>query len=595
MKRWMQKRTKVNIQKMAKALNIQEATACVLANRGIATYQEALQFLQKVPMVIEKPDSMKDFKKGIQLIQKAILQEKSMVVYGDYDVDGVMSTTILYKTLKHCGGNVTYYIPHRQQEGYGLNQEIIKKFLEQGIELLITCDNGIAAIEEIALAKQLGLTVLVLDHHEPAFQMEEGEKKEILPIADAIIDPKQKDCNYPFSVFCAAGISYKFSCALMMAEKCLNKKIQRELLVLASIATVCDIVDLVGENRNIVQKGLKYSNLSGNLGLDMLLEESGLAGKTLTEYHFGFVIGPCINAVGRLESAKTAVSLFCEEDREQARNLAKKLVFLNEKRKEMTREATEEALETIYNTEINQDKVLVLFQEDIHESVAGIVAGRIKEECYKPVVVLTKGEDMAKGSARSIEGYNIFEELLACNDLFQRFGGHAMAAGLSMPQEEIPTLRKRLNDACVLTEQDMIPVIKIEKQLSFSEINITLAQEIQTISPFGKGNPKPVFGSKKIRIERFFLIGKEKNMLRMELREEKTGLRHMAIAFEGFEKFCSFIKELYPLGDCDKILKDGTCDMVIDFVYHLDINQYQGMNSVQLIVKDFRLSNKENG
>jgi single-stranded-DNA-specific exonuclease len=596
MKRWMQKRSKVNYQKMAQALNIQEATACVLANRGIFTREAAVQFLSRKPIANADTSKMKGFTKALSMVSDAIRLQKKIMIYGDYDVDGVMSTTILFQVMKKCGAQVAYYIPHRQKEGYGLNQEVIRKFKAEGIQLLITCDNGIAAIEEIALAKENQMEVLVIDHHEPAFvQMKEDEYQDILPEADAIIDPKQRECEYPFSLFCAAGLSYKFACALMKQQGVFHRDTQKEYLVLASIATVCDIVDLIGENRVIVSGGIRYSNASGNIGLNALIEEAGLLGKSLNEYHFGFVLGPCINAAGRLERADTAVRLFCETDEIAAKQIAKKVVELNQSRKEMTKQATENVLLQINSGEYQEDKVLVLYREDIHESIAGIVAGRIKEECYRPVVMITGGEQMAKGSARSIEGYNIFEALLSCRDILQRFGGHAMAAGLSMYHEDIPLLRKRLNESCQLTKEDMTPVIRIEKQLSFAEIGVTLAQELEGLAPFGKGNQIPLFGSKNILVERFYILGKENNILRMELVEEETQIRHTAISFDGFDLFCNFIKQLYPNKDYDKILKGNVCPMYIDIVYSIDINRYQGRNMVQLLLKDFRLAkHKEN-
>ncbi len=508
-----------------------------------------------------------------------------------------MSTTILFKALVQCDACVSYYIPHRQKEGYGLNCDSVQHFIDNGIELLITCDNGIAALEEIAFAKKNGVDVIVIDHHEPAFiQNENGEYKDILPKADAIIDPKQKDCYYPFSLFCAAGLSYKFACALMKQQGVFQRNIQKEYLVLAAIATVCDIVDLTGENRKIALSGIQCSDSSGNLGLETLIEEAGLLGKDLNEYHFGFVIGPCINAVGRLENANIAVELFCETDYVKAKQMAKRMVYLNQSRKEMTQYATENALLQINSGEFRGDKVLVLYREDIHESIAGIVAGRIKEKCYQPVLMITKGEQMAKGSARSIEGYNFFKELLNCRDLLQRFGGHAMAAGLSIRQEDISELRQRLNESCSLTEKDLIPVIRIEKQLFFAEIGITLADEIAKLAPFGKGNPIPLFGSKNILLERFYLMGKEGKILRMELVEEHTQIRHTGISFDGYDLLCNFIKQLYPEKDCDKILKGNMCPMNLDIVYTIEINRYQGRNTVQLMIKDFRIAKyKENG
>lgn len=590
MKRWLLKRTKVDTALMAKDLGVRQATATVLANRELYAKKEARDFLYGGEGAFGNPAEMKDLLKGVSLIAQAIQNGKKIAVYGDYDVDGVMSTSILYQTILRCGGTAVFYVPHRQKEGYGLNLKAVEDLAAEGVDVLFTCDNGIAALQEIALAKEKGMTVVVLDHHEPGFTGIGEERRDILPNADAIIDPKQRDCPYGFKHMCAGGLSYKFA-KVLLEEFCIaDTALEKQLVSFAAIATVCDIVDLLGENRAIVQKGLPEVQNTENVGLRVLKEEAGLADKTITDYHIGFIIGPCINATGRLESGRQAVELFCSREETEARAKAKKLVELNEERKQLTEEAAQRADLALQESNALQDRVLVLYDPTIHESIAGIVAGRIKDKYYHPTILITGSEDGAKGSGRSIEGYHLFEALFANRELFTRFGGHAMAAGLSLPVENIEILRQRLNEQCRLTEAQMIPVLRIEKALSFAEIDLGLAKELKALAPFGKGNPAPLFGSKGIQADRIDLIGKEKNILRMTLSEPKSGTRLAAISFDGYDLLCQLLKELYPTEDCDKIILSGQLPCLLDIVYSIEINTYRGRSSVQLLLKDFRFA-----
>lgn len=588
MKRWMMRRTPVGTAKMCEEMGIAAATACALSHRGIVDAEKAEKFLN--PNLSDLYDGylMKDMEKGLELVENAIKQGKKIAVYGDYDVDGVMSSTILTKTIKHCGGNVIYYVPHRKEEGYGLNTDAVAHLAKEGVELLFTCDNGIAAAKEVAYAKERGMKVLLLDHHEPPFaEGRDGNFRDVLPDADAIINPKQRKCTYSFNLLCAAGISYKFSCLLLQRFGIFDMILEKELLSFAAVATVCDIVDLLEENRILVQVGLKEIQHTTNIGLRVLLEETGLGEKPITEYHLGFVIGPCINATGRLEGAELAVELFCAEEEGKAREIAKHLVVLNEERKKMTEEAAER-MEQLVEKQEQKQKVLVLYDTKTDESIAGIVAGRIKDKYYRPVILLTDGKEGAKGSARSIPPYHIFESLFACKELFTRFGGHAMAAGLSLPHENIPILKKQLNDACTLTEEDMTPIMRLEKQLGFGEINLHLAKELQMLAPFGKGNPAPLFASKGIWVKRLDLIGKRRDMLRMTLMEGTTGKLLTGISFDGYGTLLEILKRLYPEENCDTIIKGGQLPMALDIVYRVEVNTYNGMESVQLMIQDFR-------
>lgn len=590
MKRWLMKRTKVNTAAMAKDLGIRQATATVLANRELYSKKEAWDFLYGGEGAFGDPAQMKDLHKGIYLIADAIQKGKKIAIYGDYDVDGVMSTSILYQTITRCGGKAVFYLPHRQKEGYGLNLQAVESLSAEGVEVLFTCDNGIAALQEIALAKEKGMTVVVLDHHEPGFTGIGEERRDILPKADAIIDPKQRDCGYPFKQMCAGGLAYKFA-RLLLQEFCIqDEKLEKQLVSFGAIATVCDIVDLLGENRAIVRKGLPEIQKTENIGLRVLIEEAGLSDKVISDYHIGFILGPCINATGRLESGRQAVELFCTEEEKKARELAKHLVQLNEERKQLTEEAAERADIALQESGALGDKVFVLYDPQIHESIAGIVAGRIKDKYYHPTILITGSEEGAKGSGRSIEGYHLFEALFANRDLFTRFGGHAMAAGLSLPVENIDILRQRLNENCPLTEQQMIPLLRIEKALSFAEIDLGLAKELKALAPFGKGNPSPLFGSKGIHVDRLDLIGKNKDILRLTLSEPNSGIRHGAISFDGYEQLRELLKELYPTEDCDKIIRSGQLPKLLDIVYSVEMNTYNGRSSVQLQIKDFRFA-----
>ncbi|MDO4530605.1 MAG: single-stranded-DNA-specific exonuclease RecJ [Bacillota bacterium] len=590
MKRWLLKQTKVNTAVMAQELGIRQATATVLANRGMHSRKEAREFLFGGEDAFGDPATMKDLLKGVSLIAEAIRQGKKITVYGDYDVDGVSSTTILYLTILRCGGKVSFYLPHRQKEGYGLNLRAVEDLSAEGTEVLFTCDNGISALQESAYAGEKGMTVVILDHHEPGFTGVGEERKDILPEADAIIDPKQKDCPYGFKHMCAGGLSYKFAGLLLQECGIQDERLEKQLVSFAAIATICDIVDLVGENRAIVKKGLEEIQKTENTGLRVLIEEAGLSQKTITDYHIGFVIGPCINAAGRLESSRLAVEMFCTEDETEARKRAKQLTEMNEERKRLTEEAALRADDALQAEGALQDKVLVLYDPMIHESIAGIVAGRIKDKYYHPTILITGGEDGAKGSGRSIEGYHIFEALFENRDLFSRFGGHAMAAGLSLPVENIPLLRQRLNAQCRLTEAEMIPLLRLDKALSFSEIDLSLAKEIKSLTPFGKGNPSPLFGSKGIHVDRLDLIGRGQNYLRLTLSEPKSGIRHSAISFDGYEQLKNMLKELYPEEECDKMIQSGNLPRLWDIVYSLDVNTYNGRSRVQLLIKDFRFA-----
>lgn len=591
MAKWVLKRSRLDINTIAKNLNVHKATATILEHRGIKSQEEAIKFLKGQEIDQQSIYKMKDGKKAIDFMVQAVKENKKIVVYGDYDVDGVTSTTILYKTLKAIGGNASYYLPHRQEEGYGLNLQAVRKLHEEGFQVIMTCDNGIASLGEIELANELSVEVVILDHHEPAFVEKNGKRKDILPSAIAIVDPKRDDCDYEFPFLCAGGISYYFALAILKEFGIKDADLEKELLVFATIATICDIVDLLGENRSIVKLGLKEIVKTNNLGLQALVKANNIEIEDIVEYHIGFVIGPCINATGRLKSGNRAVDLFVTQNKEEAKDIAEELVELNVERKEITSEGVKRIMEQVEQNE-ELDKVIIVYDEETHESVAGIIAGRIKDKYNHPTIVITKSEDGAKGSGRSIEGYHLFEAMFQHKELFTKFGGHAMAAGFSLDEENIPLLREKLNGDCNLKDEDFTSVYHINKILDFDEISLNLEKEISWFAPFGKENPKPLFASQNILIQRLFLMGKNKDMLKFTLKDEKNGNLMTGISFDGYNSFVDMLKELYNEEICGKMLSDGKINERIDLVYTVEKNTYQGNSSVQLMIKDFRLSKK---
>lgn len=590
MAKWLLKRNKADISLMSKALGISEPVADILANRGIGSVKSGRTFLDCPVSDMYDPYLFKDMEKGIAVISEAVKNKNKITVYGDYDVDGVMSITILLRSLKALGAEVSYYVPHRQTEGYGLNEEAVKKIYEGGTKVLLTCDNGISAVKEIELARRLGMKTVIIDHHEPGFITDtDGNSIEILPDADAVIDHKRKDCTYPYKNLCAAAISYKFAKALFEFNG-RQFYINDEMLIFAAIATVCDIVELMDENRIIVKNGLLLMNKKiDNTGLKAIISAAGIMIGGITEYHLGFIIGPSVNSAGRLESASEAVELFKETDPAKAEALAQNLVSLNTMRKNMTEKAAAEIISSVENGSFKNDRVLVLYSPSAHESVAGIVASRVKEQFNKPVIIITDSGDTAKGSARSIEGYNIFEELNKNRGLFVKFGGHAMAAGLSLEKKNIDILRERLNSDCPITDDMLEKKLRIERKLSFEDIDMDLAKELRGLAPFGKGNPKPLFGSLDVTAQRVQLMGKNKNIVKFTVSDNSCGKSFYAIGFDIYEKYLSDIKHLYGDSVCCKILNGESVSHKMDMVYSIDINSFNSRETVQLLVQDIRL------
>ena len=584
--RWMLKTSKEDIEKLAKLSGMSKTICKILVNRGVKTPEDIVKFMEPKLKDLVKPMLMKHMQKGINIIQSAIKSNKKIVVYGDYDADGVTSTVILYKALTKCGAKCSYCIPDRETEGYGMNSSRISKLKAEGFEVIITCDNGIAALGEIAFAKELGFTVVVTDHHEPVFvDNEVGNREYSIPNADAVIDPKQNDCSYPFKNLCGAGIALKFAEELFKIYS-IEENDLLELFQYAAIGTICDIVDLKGENRVIVKYGLDLINSTQNKGLKALIEENGLLGKKLAAYHIGYVLGPCINATGRLDTASLSVELLLEGDNDKALELAHKLRELNSTRQEMTIQSVEAVKSKIEKSEYKNDKVLVVYDESVHESIAGIVAGKIKEMYHVPTIVITKGKDMAKGSGRSIEGYNLFEELLKCSQLLSKFGGHAMAAGLSIEKEKIDELRSLLNKNCSLTSEQLIPKILIDEAFPLSKVSTQFIRELEKLEPFGKGNPSPVLAQKNVEVEKIRIIGKDKGTLKFTFKDKDSRIRIDALGFGQAQIFQEMLQEKYR-SKAEAILNDPSI-LRLDIVFHPSLNEYQGNVTAQLKLINFR-------
>ncbi|MDR1532053.1 MAG: single-stranded-DNA-specific exonuclease RecJ [Clostridiales bacterium] len=593
MSKWLVEKQEADIGLMTKVLKIHPVLAQAMVNRGVRTKNNSLRYLHPSPAFMHDPGAMKDLPKAVEIALASARSFEKIAVYGDYDVDGVTATVILYKILKKFGADVTYYIPHREDEGYGLNSGAVRDLRESEVDLIIACDNGIAAHEEVREAKELGLKVVVLDHHEPSFLEDNGLRRDVLPPADAVVDPKQRDCTYPFKLLSAAGIAYKFA-ELFCRTADIPFDESDEFMVFAMLATFCDIVDLLDENRIIVKTGLDILNRNKhiNLGLGMLIDEKGFAEKQITEYVVGFILGPCINATGRLERATLAVELFLCGDPDQARTQARKLAELNEERKSMTSAAVTRVLGGLKSDIPN---VIVVYDEEVHESIAGIVAGRIKETLCRPTIVLTRGVDCVKGSARSIEGYNIFSELYRCRKLFLRFGGHPMAAGMSLRRDNIEPLRRALNENFTLQPEDLIPEIKIDEELSLRDATYELADALRVMGPFGKGNKSPLFLTRGLAPEQLKVYD-DKNMLTFAFPVPDSPRLIRAVGFGLLDKFQEQVRGLYDAYEANKILNGvlRSAGLSLDVVYSLEINEYNNQVSVQMKLKDFLVKNPAN-
>lgn len=584
--KWLLRNRKVDLKAMSEKYKISQLLCKLMVNRDIIDENIINSYINPVYKYLHSPKTMKDVVIAVDIIKRKIQENKKIRIIGDYDVDGIISVFILYTALKKCGANVDYEIPDRIKDGYGINENIVKVAYDEGVDTIITCDNGISAIDQIQYAKDLGLTVIVTDHHDVPFIEEDGVRTFLSSQADAIINPKQIECEYKFKSICGAGVAFKLMEALY-EEIGMDKEECYKLIEFVAIATVCDVVDLIDENRIFVKNGLEMLNNSKNIGINALKKACGLEDKEITAYHLGFVIGPCLNASGRLDSAKKGLELLLMEDDEEAKNLAQEIVDLNDARKHMTKEGVDRAINIIDSTDINNDKILVVYIPDIHESLAGIVAGRVKEQYNKPTIILTKSEEGVKGSARSIEEYNMFEGLLACKELLDKFGGHPMAAGLSLQEDKVDELRIALNNKCELTDEDLTRKIMIDSSLPLEYLNLHLIEELNVLEPFGKGNSKPVFGVRDAKITKAMLLGKDKNVLKLKLLTNNN-ITIDAMIFNDLENFESKIIEKYGNEELDNLYNKSNNNIPMDFTFYPSINEWNGNKSIQIVVNGIR-------
>lgn len=584
--KWLLRNKKVDLKAMSEKYKISQLLCKLMVNRDIIDENIINSYINPIYKYLHSPKTMKDVVIAVDIIKRKIQENKKIRIIGDYDVDGIISVFILYTALKKCGANVDYEIPDRIKDGYGINENIVKVAYDEGVDTIITCDNGISAIDQIQYAKDLGLTVIVTDHHDVPFIEEDGVRTFLSSQADAIINPKQIECEYKFKSICGAGVAFKLIEALY-EEIGMDKEECYKLIEFVAIATVCDVVDLIDENRIFVKNGLEMLNNSKNIGINALKKACGLEDKEITAYHLGFVIGPCLNASGRLDSAKKGLELLLMEDDEEAKNLAQEIVDLNDARKNMTKEGVDRAINIIDSTDINNDKILVVYIPDIHESLAGIVAGRVKEKYNKPTIILTKSEEGVKGSARSIEEYNMFEGLLACKELLDKFGGHPMAAGLSLQEDKVDELRKALNNKCELTDEDLTRKIMIDSSLPLEYLNLHLIEELNVLEPFGKGNSKPVFGVRDAKITKAILLGKDKNVLKLKLLTNNN-ITIDAMIFNDLENFESKIIEKYGNEGLDNLYNKSNNNIPMDFTFYPSINEWNGNKSIQIVVNGIR-------
>ena len=569
MEKWMVYNKKADFQKIGSEFGIDPVIVRLIRNRDIQGMEEIRSYLYGTLAEIPSPWKMKDMECAVQILQKKITQKKKIRIIGDYDIDGVTATCILLKGLKRLGANVDTYIPDRVKDGYGMHEQLIDKALEDGVDTILTCDNGIAAVAEIAYAKREGLTVIVTDHHDIPFQDTENGRVWIIPKADAVVNPKQNDCPYPNKNICGAVVAWKLIWALY--ESCgINKDEIWDFLELAAIATVGDVMDLQGENRIIVKEGLKKLPSTSYEGLKALIRVNNLEGAEITAYHVGFVIGPCINASGRLDTAARSLELLLADNMEDAMKLADDLYALNQSRKAMTEQGKEQAIASIEENGLDNDRVLVVYLPDCHESLAGIIAGRIREMYNKPVFILTRGTKGVKGSGRSIEEYSMYEELVKCSDLLTQFGGHPMAAGLSMEENNVKRFRERLNENCTLTEQDLIPKIMIDVPMPISYLSKKLTEQLKVLEPFGKGNTKPLFAQKNLHAVGIRVLGRNRNVAKMLLIDE-NGIKMDAVYFGEAQEFVDFVQ----------------AHDTISVTYYPEINVFQGRENLQVVIKNY--------
>ncbi|MCD8155102.1 MAG: single-stranded-DNA-specific exonuclease RecJ [Clostridiales bacterium] len=570
MEKWMVAAKRADFNAIGKKFGIDPVIARLIRNRNVVGEEAIGQYLHGRVEDLPSPHRMKDLELACEILGDSISFGEKIRILGDYDIDGVISTYILLKGLRRLGAEVDTYIPDRVTDGYGIHSHLISKAAEDGVDLIVTCDNGISAVQEIKMAKDMGISVIVTDHHEVPYQeREDGSREWILPCADAIVNPKQPDCPYPDKNLCGAAVAYKLICQLYEIHHIPAEELE-EYIELTAFATVGDVMELQGENRILVKEGLRRLPDTKNYGLRELIRANDLENRPITAYHVGFVLGPCINASGRLDTAARSLALLDAKDPQEAARLAGDLTALNQSRKALTERGQKEAMELVETTEIGNDRVLVIFLPDCHESLAGIIAGRVREKYHKPVFVLTRGESFVKGSGRSIESYSMYDELIKCGDLLEEFGGHPMAAGLSLREENVDEFRRRINESCTLTEEDLTPRIVIDATMPISYVTKDLVRQISLLEPFGKGNTRPLFAQKRMSVLNGRVFGKNHNVARFQLMDE-NGYAVAGIYFGEAEAFLRYAGER----------------KTVSVTYYPEINSYRGRETLQMTVQNY--------
>lgn len=587
--KWFLRNKKADFFSLGQKFHIDPVITRIITNRGVEGEEAVNKYLNATLVDLYDPHLLKDANKGADLLIKKVKEKKKIRAITDYDIDGVQCSVIVKALLSNIGADFDCIIPHRIEDGYGISIDLIKDAIAAGVDTIITCDNGISAIKPIAYAKEHGLTVIVTDHHEMPYEMVEGEKKYIKTNADAVINPKQPDCTYPFEGLCGAAVIWKFS-QVVYEKMGIDRTKSCDLLENVAFATIGDVMELVDENRIIVKYGLKCIRHSNSVGLNALIRECGIDNNTINSYHIGFILGPCINASGRLDTAKLSLELLEEKDEERAKELAKTLVELNNERKELTEKGIKEAEKYLVENNMLEDKVYVIYLPDIHESLNGIIAGKIKEKYYRPTFVLSNGEDCIKGSGRSIEGYSMYEKLVEVKELMLGFGGHPLAAGLSIANEEtVDAFRKELNKKCQLSEEELVPKTYIDVPMPIDYINFNFIEQLDVLEPFGNGNKKPVFATKHLSIRSITLLGSNKSTIKMRVNDD-NGYGLDAMMFHQADELKELITNAYGNEVWEAALKGNVADLFIDAVYYPSINEFRGTKKLQIILSEVRLN-----
>ena len=586
MRQWMVAAKKADFYAIAEKFHVDPVVARIIRNREVIGEKNIRIYLGGNLSDLSDPHQMKDMDRLVEILAQKIRKQVHIRIIGDYDVDGVTSSHLFLTALRRVGAKVDVVIPHRIQDGYGLSLHLLQQAKEDGVDTILTCDNGIAAIDEIAWAKAQKMTVLVTDHHAVPFEEHEGRRTEKKSLADAVVNPHQQDCGYPYKELCGAGVAWNVI-RVLYENYDMDKREAEDLLDFVAMATVCDVMSLTGENRILVKEGLKRIRHTKNIGLQALMQACNVQPENISAYHFGYVLGPCVNATGRLDTARHALRLFETGQETEAEEIARDLVDLNQERKELTLQGVEMAKKLCEEGGYENDPVLVLFLPDVHESIAGLIAGRIREMYNRPVFVLTRGEEGVKGSGRSTENYSMYENMCGCVELFTKFGGHPMAAGLSLPEENVDKFREKINACANLTEDDLIPKIKIDIPMPAAYADAGLIREFAVLEPFGKANIKPQFADKNLSITKAFVVGKNQNVLRLNL-VTAAGEAVSAVYFGDIEAFKAYYAEKYGSAEVEKAFRGQINKLRIMIVYYPEINEYNGVESVQVIIRNYQ-------